>query len=136
MDNTSIPQGTRILLAEDDEINAVTVERLLQKMGCRVSVAQNGQEVLTLLSKDDFDLILMDIQMPVMDGVEATKCIRQSGEMREKARIPIIAITSYAMKGDREEFLKAGMDEYISKPVEMKELARKISGLVQKNPAG
>ncbi len=111
-----------ILIAEDDMVTARMTEKLLTKRGYHAVVATNGLETLDLLAKWDFTLILMDIQMPVMDGVEATKAIRSSTALGVKANIPIIAMTAYAMTGDKEKFFAAGMNEYISKPVDMKEL--------------
>ena len=120
----------RILFAEDDEINLKADKKLLEKLGHTVVTAMDGQEALKLLAEQDFDLILMDIQMPVMDGLEATRRIRASG--KSYARIPIIAMTSYAMAGDRERFLAASMDGYISKPVNMKELKETIERVMSK----
>jgi PAS domain S-box-containing protein len=109
----------RILLAEDDEVNLWAGRKILEKLGHRVTPAANGREVLDLLARQDFDLIFMDIQMPVMDGVEATRAIRQDELLGAKSAIPIIAMTAYAMTGDREVFLRAGMNDYLSKPVQM-----------------
>jgi signal transduction histidine kinase/CheY-like chemotaxis protein len=117
----------RVLLAEDEEINRRSCQKLLEKRGYTVTVAINGQEALDLLSKDDFDVILMDIQMPVMDGVEATKAIRSSSVLGAKTKIPIIAMTAYAMSGDREKFLAAGMDDYVNKPVDIEALTGVIA---------
>jgi signal transduction histidine kinase/CheY-like chemotaxis protein len=111
----------RILLAEDNAVNQKLAVRLLQKRGHTVVVAENGQAAIEALGKQPFDLILMDMQMPVLGGVEATELIRE----REKAtgsHIPIIALTANAMTGDRERCLKAGMDDYVSKPLQVKEL--------------
>jgi PAS domain S-box-containing protein len=109
----------RILLAEDDEVNLWAGRKILEKLGHRVTPAANGREVLDLLARQDFDLIFMDIQMPVMDGVEATRAIRQDELLGAKSAIPIIAMTAYAMTGDREVFLRAGMNDYLSKPVQL-----------------
>jgi PAS domain S-box-containing protein len=116
----------RILLAEDDEVNLLTGLKMLQKLGHTVTAAMNGQEVLDALSRQDFDLIFMDIQMPVLDGVEATRIIRNSRELGDKAAIPIIAMTAYAMAGDRETFLQAGMTDYLAKPVSRDALVQAI----------
>jgi len=110
----------RVLFVEDDEACLISGEMMLKKLGNAVTTATNGKEALGQLSNQDFDVILMDIQMPVMDGVEATKLIRTSGS--DHAKIPIIAMTAYAMAGDKEKFLAAGMDYYLAKPVDMKEL--------------
>jgi len=112
----------RILFAEDDAVSLLAGKRLLEKSGHHVSTAVDGQEALARLAQETFDLILMDIQMPVMDGVEAARAIRAGSAGPDKAGVPIIAMTAYAMTGDREKFLAAGMDGYVSKPVDMAEL--------------
>ncbi len=131
------PAGTplRVLLVEDDEFNLFAGKRMLHKMGYSVTTAPDGREALALLHEQDFDLVLMDIQMPVMDGVEATKAIRGSSDLGEKSRIPIVAMTAYAMTGDKERFLVAGMDGYISKPVERDELRTVIGSVIEKTCA-
>jgi len=111
----------RILLAEDNAVNQVLAVRLLEKQGHTVTVAGDGRVALAALEKQAFDLVLMDVQMPVMDGFEATAGIR-SQEKATGAHIPIIAMTAHAMKGDRERCLAAGMDGYIAKPIQPKEL--------------
>jgi two-component system CheB/CheR fusion protein len=126
----------RILLAEDDTVTALATKRLLAKSGYPVTLARDGQEVLNILSEHAFDAILMDVQMPVMDGVEATRAIRASATLGAKANIPIIAMTAYAMTGDREKFLAAGMDDYISKPVVISTLKEVIAGVTAPNAVG
>ena len=111
----------KILLAEDNAVNQRLAVRLLEKRGHRVVVAGNGAEALQALAKESFDLILMDVQMPEMDGIEATGIIREQ-EKRSGLRQPIIALTAHAMKGDREKCLAAGMDGYLSKPIRPQEL--------------
>jgi PAS domain S-box-containing protein len=121
-----------ILLAEDNRVNQKVAKGLLQRLGHRVVIAGNGREALAAFERERFDLVLMDVQMPEMNGFEATAAIRQ----RERAtggHIPIIAMTAYAMKGDRERCLEAGMDSYISKPVASEELSRVIEEF---SPAG
>ena len=118
----SVRRKLRILLAEDDAVNMYAAERLLNKAGHDVTQASDGGQVLELLRSDDFDLILMDIQMPVMDGLEATARIRGDQTLGEKSHIPIVAMTAYAMSGDREKFLEVGMDDYIAKPVSTTDL--------------
>ncbi len=93
-------------------------------MGHTLVFVESGQQVLDMLRENDFDCILMDIQMPVMDGVKAIRTIRSSAEFGENSSIPIIAMTAYAMHGDREKFLKAGMDDYLAKPVQQEDLDR------------
>lgn len=113
-----------ILLAEDNRVNQALAVRLLEKRGHKVAVADNGREALALLegaSPEDFDVVLMDIQMPEMDGLRVTSIIREKEKISGR-HIPIIAMTAHAMKGDREAFLAAGMDGYISKPVDPVEL--------------
>ena len=111
----------KILLAEDGKVNQLVAVRLLERRGHRVRVADNGREAVELLRTEDFDAVLMDIQMPVMSGYEATREIRSS-EGNSGRRVPIIAMTAHAMPGDREECLAAGMDDYVSKPIESHEL--------------
>jgi CheY-like chemotaxis protein len=115
----------RILIAEDNLVNQKLALRLLQQMGYRADVAGNGLEALQALERQAYDVILMDVQMPEMDGLEATRQIIQRwGEGRPR----IIAMTANAMQGDRETFLKAGMDDYVSKPVRVDDLIRALKG--------
>jgi signal transduction histidine kinase/CheY-like chemotaxis protein len=109
----------KILLAEDNIVNQRVANKMLTKLGCMVEIAPNGQEAVNLLEEKHFDLILMDCQMPVLDGYQATRKIRNM-ESEEKRKIKIIAMTANAMKGDREKCIEAGMDDYISKPVKKK----------------
>ena len=104
----------RILVAEDEEINRLVVLRLLSDLGFRAEAASNGREVLAALERETFDLVLMDCQMPVLDGYETTHSIRR-GEGAGR-HLPIVAVTAHALKGERERCLAAGMDDYISKP--------------------
>ncbi|MEA4856981.1 PAS domain S-box protein [Solidesulfovibrio sp.] len=114
--------GLRVLLAEDNQVNRLFLKHFLAEAGCDVRLAGSGGEVLSLLGREPVDLVLMDIQMPEMDGIEATRRIR-AGEVGEAARgAPIVALTAYSMKGDRERFLSAGLDDYVSKPVDVEEL--------------
>ena len=117
----------RILFAEDDSVTRFMLKRLLEKAGHQVSVAVDGRDALDVLEKGEFDLILMDVQMPEMDGVEATRIIRFSDRFEAVRDIPIIAMTAYAMSGDRETFLAAGMNDYLAKPVDMDELKKVIA---------
>jgi len=110
-----------VLLAEDNRVNQRLVARLLEKRGHRVLVAANGLEVLEALKKEHFDLVLMDVQMPEMDGLEATVVIREN-EKRSAFHQPIFALTAHAMKGDREICVAAGMDGYLTKPIRPNEL--------------
>jgi len=111
----------RILVAEDNAVNQKLIVRLLEKRGHSVQVVPNGRDAVEILEEREFDLVLMDMQMPVMDGFEATSEIRKR-EKPEGERLPIIALTAYAMKGDRERCLTAGMDGYLTKPIRGNEL--------------
>ncbi len=113
-----------VLLAEDERVNRISVQRHLEKLGHTVTAAKDGEQALELLLSNDYDLILMDIQMPNIDGLTATKLIRNDATFGHKADIPIVALTAHAMKGDREEFLAAGMNDYLAKPVEFVDLVR------------
>lgn len=114
-----------VLLVEDNEINARMTQRMLEKRGHRVRVASNGLHALAELERRRFDLVLMDVQMPEMDGLEATRRIRQR-EQEHGGHVPIVAMTAHAMKGDRERCLEAGMDGYVSKPIRWDELCREL----------
>ncbi|MBI9078766.1 MAG: transporter substrate-binding domain-containing protein [Pseudodesulfovibrio sp.] len=113
----------RVLLAEDDRINRITATRFLQKLGHDVVAVENGWLAVEALRHGDFDLVLMDIQMPEMNGLEATVAIRQNIELGGKARVPIVALTAHVMEGDRDRCFAAGMNDYLSKPVEVPALA-------------
>jgi len=122
--------GLNILLAEDNHVNQVVATRILQKMGHTITVASNGAEVLSILAVSSFDLVLMDIQMPQMDGMTTTKNIRMR-EVKTRCHLPIIAMTAHAMKGDRELCLEAGMDGYVSKPINSRELKLAIAHVTE-----
>lgn len=114
--DSSTTQGLKVLLAEDNLINQRVASELLRRWGHLVQVAGNGLEALSILERDSFDLIFMDLQMPGMDGLEATKRIRQM-EAESGEHVPIVAMTAHAMRGDRERCLAAGMDDYLTKPI-------------------
>jgi CheY-like chemotaxis protein len=118
----------RVLLAEDNLVNQKLAVHLLEKQGHSVEVAGSGREALAALERGNFDLVLMDVQMPVLDGFETTAVIREK-EKGTGRHIPIVAMTAHAMKGDRERCLSAGMDAYVSKPIQPQELFRVIEGL-------
>jgi CheY-like chemotaxis protein len=111
----------KVLLAEDSLVNQKLAIGVLKRGGHSVTVANNGKEALAALEVEPFDLVIMDVQMPELDGLDATKAIR-ARERREGGHVPIIAMTAHAMKGDRERCLEAGMDHYISKPIRAKRL--------------
>ena len=119
-------ENIRVLLVEDNLINRKLASKLLEKKGAKIVCATNGVEALEILQKEQFDLVLMDIQMPVMDGFEATKQIR-SMENEKNSNIPVIAMTAHALKGDRDKCLAAGMDDYLSKPIKANELYKKVA---------
>jgi PAS domain S-box-containing protein len=120
----------RVLLAEDNAVNRTFAVRLLEKRGFEVVVAENGRAALAALEGESFDLVLMDVQMPDMDGFQATAAIRAK-EQSGGPHIPIIALTAHAMKGDEENCLAAGMDAYVSKPIKSSELFHKIDELLR-----
>jgi len=120
---SSTAARARLLLAEDNAVNQKVAMRMLKKLGYSADLAANGLEVLRALERQSYDIILMDVQMPEMDGLEAARAIRRLQRPQPK----IIAITAYALEGDREKCLEAGMDDYISKPVQMAELAEVLS---------
>jgi len=111
----------QVLLVEDEPINQAVTKRQLESWNIQVTIAANGQEALDLCKKHRYHAILMDIQMPVMDGITATQSLRLH-EISQGIHTPIIAFTAAALVGDREHFLECGMDDYISKPVEMNQL--------------
>ncbi len=113
----------RVLLVDDNAVNRSLAVKLLQKQHCDVSTAENGQLALDQLDQKPFDLVLMDMQMPVMDGYEATRHIRANAKWKD---LPIVAMTANAMQGDREKCLEAGMDDYITKPISTKDLRRVV----------
>ncbi len=117
----------KILLAEDNQINKILAVSLLEQRGHAVTAVENGRQAIEVLGRERFDLVLMDARMPEMDGEEATRIIRESPPPGVDRDIPIIALTAYALKGDRERFLAAGMDDYIAKPIDPEELDRVLA---------
>lgn len=122
--------GIRILVAEDNVVNQKLVRVILERSGHVVTLVENGQEALEKMKDTEFDIILMDVQMPVMDGTEATKQIRQ---LQKGNNVPIVALTAHAMQGDREKYLAAGMDAYVSKPIDRNKLLETILELTEKS---
>jgi hypothetical protein len=119
----------RILLVEDNEVNRLLALHMLKREGHSVVIAQDGKEAVDAVHRESFDLVLMDVQMPIMGGFDATRRIRET-EI-SPAHLPIIAMTAHALKGDREACLAAGMDDYIAKPIKMHELL----GVIQRTMA-
>lgn len=124
--NENQKHGVRILLAEDNKINQQVAINILKKLGCQTDTALNGKEALKTLENSTYDLVLMDIQMPEMDGFEATRTIRDTNSKVMNHNIPIIAMTAHAMKEDKQRCIDNGMDDYTSKPINPTELLEKI----------
>jgi CheY-like chemotaxis protein len=127
--NASV-ERLRILLAEDNRVNQLLVVRLLEARGHQVTVVGDGRAALDAIERQSFDLILMDIQMPEMDGLEATRMLRERERKGQSSIPPIIAMTAHAMKGDRDKCLEAGMTGYISKPIQPEELFELMEDVV------
>jgi len=129
---TKRSSGLRVLVAEDNEVNQLVAKRIFEKMGHRVTVVGNGKEAVAALDKRKFDFVAMDVQMPLMDGLDATAAIRKAEEKTGK-HVPIVAMTAHAMKGDRERCLGAGMDGYVAKPIRSSELGKAIAEILGKD---
>lgn len=118
----------KILVVEDNQLNLELIVDILQVRGYEIFTATTGKEAIELAKKEMPDLILMDMQLPVMDGYEATRKIKEDPQLKS---IPIVAITSYAMKGDRERILEAGCNGYIIKPIDTRELPKTVAKFLQ-----
>lgn len=125
----NIMQPAHILVVEDEKINAMVIMAMLQNLGHAATLASNGREAINLLRTRNYDCILMDIQMPELDGIETARIIRANSG-NDRPRIPIIAVTAHAMKGDRENFLSAGMDDYLTKPVDAGVLSKILNTIL------
>jgi CheY-like chemotaxis protein len=112
--------GISVLVAEDNAINQKVLARLLERLGCRVSIAQDGAEAVETAQRETFDVVFMDCQMPRMDGYEAARRIRQAGGAMQQ--VPIVALTAHALDSDRRRCLEAGMSDYVTKPVSLESL--------------
>jgi signal transduction histidine kinase/CheY-like chemotaxis protein len=126
----------RILLAEDNAVNQLVAARMLEKQGYTVTVADNGKEALSALEREIFDVVLMDVQMPEMDGFEATAAIRNQETATGRPRQTVVAMTAHAIAGDRERCLRAGMDGYVSKPFRLADLLEEIETVARNNASG
>jgi len=120
-----------ILVAEDAKPNQILIRKLLEKHGLTVTIAENGQEAVDVAAKEDFDLIFMDIQMPIMGGYDATKALRKNG-----VKTPVVALTANAMKGDDQKCLDAGLDDYMSKPIKRDKLTEVLTKYLSKESEG
>jgi CheY-like chemotaxis protein len=127
-DISPVKKKHKVLLAEDNLINQKLAFGLLENLGCKVTIVNNGKEALAASSENQYDIIFMDVQMPEMDGLEATALIREH-EKQTGIHTPIVAMTAHAMKGDREKCLDAGMDEYTTKPISLKSITETIKRL-------
>lgn len=116
-EHVSHERRLRVLLAEDNELNQRSISYFLEEAGHLVTIAANGREAIEVLKREPFDLILMDVQMPEMDGMEATGIIRSHTDRLFNPNIPIIALTAYALKEDELRFIAAGMDRFVTKPI-------------------
>jgi CheY-like chemotaxis protein len=126
--------GVKVLLAEDHEINRMVAEEILTRFGCKIVMAVNGREAVDAAMRDKFGAILMDCQMPEMDGLEATRMIRSlESQLQPPRHVPIIALTANAIKGDRELCLAAGMDGYVTKPIAAEEVLTAIQAVIPRN---
>lgn len=132
--NEEVRRRTRILVAEDNIVNQKLALRILEKLGFKADVVANGNEAVQAVAAIPYDLVFMDVQMPLMDGVEATRLIREREKLTGK-RLPIIALTAHALTGDRERFLDAGLDDYVAKPLKLDDLVSAIDRQLGKKQA-
>ena len=121
-ENKPLKPGKRILIAEDNPINQKVISKILSRLKHHPTIVENGTEAIEKLRKDEFDLVFMDVQMPMMDGYEATRIIRDKSSKVLQPNIPIVAMTAHAMKGDREKCIELGMDDYLCKPIHPKQV--------------
>jgi CheY-like chemotaxis protein len=119
-----------VLVVDDYPLNAEVIKEMLEMMGCNVDIAEDGNEAVEMHKKHNYDIIFMDIQMPVSDGIAATQQIRSSEN--KGSRTPVIALTANAMPGDKERYIEVGMDDFISKPLRTEDIERVLSKFVRK----
>ncbi len=141
--NAHHPRPARILVAEDNQVNRLVALATLARLGFETDTAENGRKALAALENNHYDLVLMDMQMPEMDGIEATRRIREREKSAGDAcRLPVIALTANSIEDERERCLAAGMDDYLSKPFSLADLQGTIlpwlkrSGITSSNPTG
>ena len=116
---------TRVLVVEDNAVNSKLIQRMLEKLGCTVTLAEDGMDALSVARREEFDLVLMDWQRPGIDGLETTRRLREF--WRDDRQIPVVAVTASAMQGDRARCMQAGMSDYLTKPVRMNALAEVVN---------
>ncbi len=126
----------RILVAEDNEMNQKLIQVILEKSGFQFFLVDDGNKAVEMYQNEKFDLILMDCQMPILDGLSATKIIREFEKQNHRTQIPIVALTANSMKGDREKCLESGMNDFLSKPFKMNELVETIKNWQSQNEKG
>ncbi|MBK1722135.1 ATP-binding protein [Thiocystis violacea] len=119
--------GVRVLLAEDNPVNQALATLMLERMGCEVDLAEDGRKAVEAFQRQRYDLVLVDGEMPLMDGIQATQCMRRMEQERGLAKTPIVAVTAHALSEDRDRYLAAGLDDYLSKPYSFAELASVLS---------
>lgn len=127
--STSLNEEQHILVVDDNEINKRLLAKVLENEDLEVSYASNGEEAVTLRKENNFDIIFMDIQMPVMDGVDASKAIRKYEDKNNIATVPIIVLTANTGENDRDSYLDAGMTDYMTKPIMIEEVRYRIAQL-------
>ena len=130
VENLDIPPGLRVLVAEDNPVNQLLMRRLLERLGCAATIVGDGEKALAALAGEAFDVVLMDVQMPGVDGLQATAELRRR-ELSSGGHLPVIALTAHAMAEDRERCLAAGMDGHLVKPVDWLELRRALAGIAR-----
>ncbi len=128
-----LPCHLRVLVAEDNQLNQKLACALLKRLKCTTTVANNGLEAVGALNEAAYDVVLMDVQMPEMDGIEATRCVRSGrGVLEANVGVPIVAVTAHAMKSEQDKCLSAGMNEVVLKPIDAKRLERVMKALLPK----